>query len=372
MIELKKSLINNLKNIPGWRSRRKLIVFESDDWGTNRISNPEVGKELKAKGVKLKTTASWCDTLVSLDDLRELHNVLNEFVDSQSNSACITMFVNPANPDFNRIKAADYKEYFPVSLDNLLSRIYPNEDVLGFWKGMLNKGTASIEYHGREHVNVPFWLQYLNSEDSLAKECFELSFCALPALDRHHILAGLRAAYYFDNESQKQYLNSAVTDGLKLLRKIFDSQVSIWCPPNNINHPDFNKILSELGISGVVSKRVNLYPNGNGGFTKERLVTGEKNAEGQVHYYRNCSFEPIQTSYRLKNTLGQINASFNWGKPAIITTHAVNFAGGIDKEMRNNSLAELKKLLFEIRTRWPEALFISSSEMVGIMTKKNS
>jgi hypothetical protein len=32
-----KSIKQNIINLPGWRTNRKIIVFESDDWGSIRM-----------------------------------------------------------------------------------------------------------------------------------------------------------------------------------------------------------------------------------------------------------------------------------------------------------------------------------------------
>ena len=32
----------NILNIPGWRTNRKIIVLESDDWGSIRMSSKQV------------------------------------------------------------------------------------------------------------------------------------------------------------------------------------------------------------------------------------------------------------------------------------------------------------------------------------------
>ena len=32
-----KNALRNLSNLPGWRTSRKIVVIESDDWGTIRM-----------------------------------------------------------------------------------------------------------------------------------------------------------------------------------------------------------------------------------------------------------------------------------------------------------------------------------------------
>ena len=46
---LKSALRVNVSNIPGWRTNRHIVVIESDDWGSIRMSSIEnFNKMLKA------------------------------------------------------------------------------------------------------------------------------------------------------------------------------------------------------------------------------------------------------------------------------------------------------------------------------------
>ena len=64
-------------------------------------------------------------------------------------------------------------------------------------------------------------------------------------------------------------------------------------------------------------------------------------------------------------TLQQIAAAFKWNKPAIISSHRVNFAGGICKKNREAGLKELKLLLQTIVKRWPDVEFMSTASMLS-------
>ena len=63
-------------------------------------------------------------------------------------------------------------------------------------------------------------------------------------------------------------------------------------------------------------------------------------------------------------TLRQIAAAFRWKKPAIISTHRVNFVGGINKQNREAGLKELHSLLKTIVKRWPDVEFMSTVNML--------
>jgi hypothetical protein len=74
-----------LKNIPGWRTNRKIIVIESDDWGSIRMpSRSAYGKLIKA-GLNLNggdgLRYSLYDSLESKSDLEGLFHVLESFRD---------------------------------------------------------------------------------------------------------------------------------------------------------------------------------------------------------------------------------------------------------------------------------------------------
>ena len=69
-------------------------------------------------------------------------------------------------------------------------------------------------------------------------------------------------------------------------------------------------------------------------------------------------------------TLKQIEAAFFWGKPAIVSSHRVNFCGHIDPENRKKGLIALDTLLNKVVNKWPDIEFVSIDELVKIMNQK--
>ena len=69
-----------MSNIPGWRTSEKLVVFESDDWGSIRTSNIEAVKRLSGRGIDFDSLDakrySYNDTLASVKDLSLLFEEL--------------------------------------------------------------------------------------------------------------------------------------------------------------------------------------------------------------------------------------------------------------------------------------------------------
>ena len=94
---------------------------------------------------------------------------------------------------------------------------------------------------------------------------------------------------------------------------------------------------------------------------------GSKNGLGQRYFIRNCSFEPaVDPKADAKRCLKKIESAFRWNKPAIISSHRVNYIGSIHSDNRTRNLAELNLLLEGILNRWPDVEFMSSDQLLEI------
>jgi hypothetical protein len=97
-----------------------------------------------------------------------------------------------------------------------------------------------------------------------------------------------------------------------------------------------------------------------------RHYQGEKNAMGQYYLVRNCVFEPSQYPVHHDNVgecLKGIQNAFFWKKPAIITSHRLNFIGFIHPENRERNLKQFRDLLENILKKWPDVEFMSSVDL---------
>lgn len=98
--------------VGGWRCRRPIVVIESDDWGCLRTSSREAYDRLAALGYPMERSPYSLDALETDEDLDRLFEVLASVKDSRGRPACMTANMVTANPDFARIRAADFSEYF--------------------------------------------------------------------------------------------------------------------------------------------------------------------------------------------------------------------------------------------------------------------
>jgi hypothetical protein len=126
-------LKHHLANIPGWRTRRKIVVFESDDWGSIRMPSRAVYEALLDKGIRVDNLCyNRNDALASEADLAALFEVLSSVQDQHGNPAVFTANTIVANPDFEKISASDFIEYHyqPFTLSTPWDSPLVNKDFL--------------------------------------------------------------------------------------------------------------------------------------------------------------------------------------------------------------------------------------------------
>ena len=123
-----KQILRFLSSIPGWRTNRKIIVIESDDWGTVRMPSRMVYEKLLKAGLNLNggdgLRYSLYDSLESQADLEGLFQVLFSFRDFNDSPAVITANSVVANPDFKKIKESGFQRYYYEPFTETLNKYY--------------------------------------------------------------------------------------------------------------------------------------------------------------------------------------------------------------------------------------------------------
>jgi hypothetical protein len=234
------------------------------------------------------------------------------------------------------------------------------------WKQGISEHIFKPQFHGREHVNIPFWLRELKSGNKEYKLAFENSFWGLGPniLGKvgHNIQASFDATNTLEIEKQK----GIIRDGLRLFEDIFGYKSNSFIANNFIWSPELNQTLYNGGVRTLQGMKYQLLPKLD---RKKRgkiyNYTGKKNELNQTYIIRNCVFEPSQLpeSDNVGSCLREIEIAFLWRKPAIISSHRLNFIGFIDEKNRKENLVLLNDLLKKIIRKWPDVEFMSSDEL---------
>lgn len=372
----RKCLSLNLVNYKGWRTSRKIIVFESDDWGSIRMPSRSVYEFLLKKGIPLyKSPYNRYDALESESDLTGLFEVLFKYRDKNSNHPVFTANTVMANPDFERIKKSGFENYHYELFTDTYNKYPDHSESLNLLKfGNKNK-IFHPQFHGREHLNVSLWLNLLQKNDKIYRLAFKHNFWGLSKDILPEMKRSIQASFDFKTIDEFPFLEESLIEGLNIFEQIFGYRSESFIANNFIWHPSLHKTLAENGIKYFQGMKYQKKPISEYGRKREmiRHYLGEINEFGQIFLIRNCVFEPSMKQWREKSVdecLKSIQNAFFWHKPAIISTHRLNYIGYIEQSNRDKNLKLLDELLKKILDKWPDAEFITSDKLGNII--KNS
>lgn len=364
---MKDLIIRNLKNLPGKKTKRKIVVFYVDDYGSVRIKDKSAYNNLKSAGIPMdETRFSQYDTLADKEDFHKLFDVLTSVKDSQGNHACFTPLAIAANPDFEKIEASGFKEYYREPFTRTLQRYGPAYDgVYDLWKQGIAENIFYPAYHGTEHINVKRFMDALQGGHKSSHLAFKNQSVAIPHFPQESIVNHPTTTFFIENSEENKKLEKDIKIGTELFRELFNYYSKQFTPGAGLYSPEIEQTLAECGIKYIHVQRYVAYPIGNGNYSRKFLYNGKKNEFGQKYIVRNCQFEPQGNSNNevANRCLLDIEAAFRWGAPAFISSHRVNFVGQLDKKYRDNGLGQLSYLLKKIVERWPDVEFMNGDEM---------
>lgn len=373
---IKNLFVENAINIPGWRSSRKIVVIESDDWGMIRMASKKSYEYFLKKGYKVDHCPyNKNDGLETNEDMIALFEVLGKIKDRKGNPAIFTANNIVANPDFKKIKDSIYNEYHFEVFTETLERESKRDQVFALYKEGITQKMFMPQFHGREHLNVNRWMKGLKENNGLLHDAFQHQMFTVykegTMSGRHSNLDafGLGAVERWVDHKE------VAVEGLNVFKEIWGFNSLSFIAPCYTWHPSLEPILASEGVKYLQGGHVQIVPNMdfNIPIAKKYHYTGQKNKCNQSYLIRNVHFEPVENP--AKDSVGlalrQIKRAFMYNKPAVIGSHRVNYMGNIHEKNRTDNLIQLKKLLLEIVKNWPEVEFISSDQLGKIINNEN-
>lgn len=359
--------IKNLSNYLGVKANRKIVVFLVDDYGTIRIASQEALKKLESLEPKISDNRfNKYDALASAEDLSALFEVLNSVKDKNANSAVFTPMTVVANPDFDLIGQNDFSEYTYENFFDTLRKSMEGDTIIKLWKEGINTNIFVPEFHGREHLNVRFWMEFLERKDRNVLEAFKLR--SIGVNPSHKTDKGYMAAFDIQDNIHLQEVIEIAQDGLQLFEELFGYKSVLFTPSALIHNNGMHGELKKLSIQYIDMARQRIEPSLKGKYKKRYHYMGQKNQLGQRYITRNVMFEPNKDDKDSVNSaLKAIEVAFKYKKPAIISSHRVNFVGEKYEVNRNKGLKDLKSLLGQIVKKWPDVEFMAVRDLTNII-----
>lgn len=371
---LRINLSRFLTNLRGWQTNRKIIVIDSDDWGSIRMPDKETYDILLSRGIRVdRCQYNRYDSLASEEDLTSLFEVLSTFKDYSGNHPVITANCVVANPDFEKIRESGFNEYHYELFTESLNK-YPNcSKSFQLWNEGIRRNIFHPEFHGREHLHVARWMQALKQNLPETRLAFDHNLFGLSTTISTENRRSYLAAYDVNDVEGLDQIKKIISEGLLLFKESFGYISKTFIAPNYTWPTQIEGHLSEQNVRYLKGATIQSSPVFNSSKNKRiRHYTGQSNEHNQIHLERNCEFEPSLFPGKdwVNECLAQIGNSFRWGKPAIITMHRVNFIGSIVKINRERNLSQFRRMLQEILKKWPEVEFMTSDKLGDLIFRK--
>lgn len=349
-------------------SSNPVIVIHSDDWGSIRMPSNEVRQSLHAKnGIFADSPYALYDSLASKKDLECLFETLSATKDSIGRPAILTANTIMSNPDFRRIRNSEFKEYYFKGIKETFSE-YDNSEALEYWKQGMNEQVFRPQFHGREHVNVPFWLEKLQERHKGVIDAFNANVFGVEFSDLNLRKKNFQAAWDFNRKDQEDYLISATRNGYLAFTEYFGYKSLTAIAPSYTWSSNMEKMLREEGVRAMQSIIIHKVPNGR----KNKYIRKQHFIYSSKYQIRTVFFEPSLTEPSFDNVgaaMVRVRAQISRGKPVFISSHRLNYIGVLNVSNRERSLAQLHKLLSTIKNEYPSVLFRSADELVQTKSK---
>ncbi|MGY6560083.1 MAG: hypothetical protein ACXIT9_12460 [Nitritalea sp.] len=364
---IKSKLSNHAVNLFGKRIKNRIVVIESDDWGSIRTPLVHNYNDFRNKFGPFFNPYLKFDSLASVQDLCLLFEVLSKFKDSYGKHPVVTFNTVVANPNFELIKNNNFLEYYYEPFTDTLDRYFPNDRVFEYWKDGINNGLIYPQFHGREHVNVPVWLSQLQAGNTDLKKAFDYMVWSTPNGKYQPGNIKLQASLDYFGTQPVYYQKSFITEGLNLFENIFGFRSESMIANNFTWNDNLHSLIHQSQVKILQGMKYQVFPVANNlGHTFVRRYFGQSDNHGITFNVRNCFFEPSQTNESFDDVgfcLNQINNAFFWNKPAVISSHRLNFIGTLCEKNRKNNLQLLEKLIKDILLRWPDVAFVHSIDL---------
>lgn len=357
----------------GWQSEKKLLVFCSDDWGGIRNCSLNSHRKLSELGLIMNSNRfDRFDTLESNKDMETLFEVLLKYRDHRGNHPVITAVTNVGNPDFDKIKKDNYEKYYWEPFTETLSK-HPNRDkVYDYYLEGIARKIFIPESHGREHLQILWWMEELRQPDSWARKAFTQKFFFLGKdylKNKNHNSLG--AAFDVQTNEDVASHSNTIKESLSLFRELFGYSATYFTPPALRFQPSLEPVLSANKIKLLDVSRLQQVPF----FFKTKRYRfnylGKKSTDRKMRYLtRNSVFEPNLYDHNSVDVcLAGVEKAFKNKQPAIMSNHRAAFVGGINIKNRDQGLMALDNLFSKVLEKWPDVQFISSQELINLMCK---
>jgi len=325
-----------------------VFVISSDDWGSREDS---------------------------VEDLNRLADVLRGFQDRYGHPAVVTAYMNPACPDVDRIAESGFQHYawkFCYS---------DNPELVDRWNALVAEGLFEIEFHGREHINVPLFMDLLKTDahgfrqavlnKRIAWHCDSMWDSRLmedPRFKyfyRSFIDASIDPPRALPRDRQIEIIQT----GLQLMHEHFEVAPQVLTPPGYVWDLYIGQALRACGLEYLDAARMSIVgvTSNQGLEVRDFVLDWGSNPEGIQAIIRTDVYEPTERvtpgqRIDLDDALWGVRRNLAAGSPVVLVSHCQHYIGP-DQSLKQSSLQGLRRLIQEVRICRPKVAFLSAADL---------
>ena len=262
MFSTRDILIKNVANLPGWRTDRKIVVFESDDWGSVRMRDKHAYDVLKENGLNVdRYHYDSVESLESNEDFELLFNLLTKFKDINGRSPMFTAMCILGNPDFEKIKESDFQNYHFQPLKKTIEEYPKSSKLLDYWIRGKSSNLFIPELHGREHINVQRYMKILQSHEGKEGMRLALDFKSIgPSAFKNFVYPNYLGALHPSERSEITDLHKYIVEAGNLFEEYIGAKPSVFIAPNAEEPKELEHTLKKIGVKFLTRSKNRLYP----------------------------------------------------------------------------------------------------------------
>ena len=327
--DLKRLWLEPMLNYP-------VVILESDDWGVGPMEQQEV--------------------------LEEIIDLLSDYCDSDGQHPVMTLGLILAEPDVDKIKETQGKNYFRRTLTSKRYKTLLNT----IQKGVDN-GVFSVQLHGLEHFWPASVMKCIDKQPKVERWLFENSLPISESLPSELQSRWLDCSALPCNTHQPEEINAAIDDELKLYEKIFGQLPGVVVPPTFVWTEKVEQAYANRHIKTLVTPGKQFTGRdieGNLLTNNRYFYNGQISQDGLLYLVRDDYFEP-GLGHKALNLLARIKDKANCGRPSLLEIHRFNFIK--NTQDKTNSLSELNSLLQLVTKHFSNVRYMSSEQLADIL-----
>jgi hypothetical protein len=347
----------DLLPINGFHFNRPIVVIQSDDWGRVGLRDQEGLEQLRSAGLILGERPYDHYTLETAEDLSALHATLNKHRDSSGRPPCVQMNFVVANLDFSKMSVGGWKQIRLLPLAEGFPGDWKRPGLVEAYREGIANGVFQPALHGTTHfcrsaverglmdgqradllrtlwrTGTPYihwrmpWIGYEYWDPELTED------------DR-----------FLPQQSQRELIGSA----LGAFAKFFSSLPRSACAPGYRANDDTHYAWAQHGIRVAQNGPVRTLPPH---FDRHEILQLSRTVE----------FEPgVDSSFSLEGCLFRAEDCFEYGVPAIVSVHSINFHSTV-RDFRSRTLQLLDEFLTAVESRHADLLYLHDEELCELV-----